>query len=105
DIQAQECICTTAACGAGMANALGSVNAALRPLASIVVQGAITPGAALTLQGSGSAAATGHTLASFAWAQGGNSISTGQTANITAPASGSITACLTVTDDAGKTDT
>jgi serine protease len=105
DIQAEECICTTAACGAGMANALGSVNAALRPIASIVVQGTISPGAALTLQGSGSTAATGRGLTSFSWVQGGITISSGPTANINAPTSGSITACLTVADDAGKTDT
>jgi serine protease len=105
DVQAEECICTTAACGAGMANALGSVNAALRPIAAITVQGTISAGAALTLQGSGSTAANGHALSSFSWVQGGNSISTGQTANITAPSSGTTTACLTVTDDAGKQDT
>ena len=105
DIQNQECICTTAACGAGMANAFGSVNAALRPIASIVVQGAVSPGAALTLQGSGSTAANGQTIASFAWTRGGASISSGPTANLTAPNSGTANACLTVTDSAGKQDT
>ncbi len=35
DIQATECICTTTTCGAGMANALGAVNEALRPIAAI----------------------------------------------------------------------
>jgi hypothetical protein len=88
-----------------MANAFGSVSAALRPIASITVQGTISAGAALTLQGSGSTAANGHTVTGFSWVQGGNSISTGPTANITAPTSGTRIACLTVTDDAGKQDT
>ena len=105
DVQSEECICTTAACGAGMANALGSVNAALRPVASIVVQGTVSPGATLTLQGGGSGAAVGHTISSFSWVQGGVSLATGSTASITAPTSGTKTACLTVTDETGKQDT
>ena len=105
DIQNTECICTTAVCGAGMANANGSVLAALRPIASIVVQGTVTPGATLTLQGNGSAAANTHTIASYSWMRGGVVISTGPTASIVAPSSGTSTVCLTVTDDANKVDT
>ncbi len=105
DLQRAECICTTSVCGAGMANAFNSVNAALRPIASIVVQGTVSPGAALTLKGDGSSAANGHTIANFAWVQGGASLGTGPTADINAPTSGSKTACLTVSDDAGKQDT
>jgi serine protease len=107
DIQDLECICTTAVCGAGMANALGSVNAALRPIASVTVQGTVNAGAALTLQGGGSTAATlgAHTIASYLWTRGGATISSASTANVTAPTSGALTACLTVTDDVGKQDT
>jgi serine protease len=99
-----ECVCTTALCGAGMANALGAVNAALRPIADIVVQGPVTAGASLTLQGNGSVAADGHTISSFQWIKGGTTISSGPTANVVAPNSGNSTVCLVVTDDAGKTD-
>jgi serine protease len=105
DIQAAECICTTAACGAGMANANNSVLAALRPIANVVVQGTVSPGATLTLQGNGSTAANTHTIASYSWMKGGTVISTGPTASVMAPSSGSSTVCLTVTDDAGKVDT
>jgi serine protease len=104
DIQGLECVCTTSVCGAGMANALGAVNAALRPIADIVVQGAVTAGASLTLQGNGSVAADGHTISSFQWIKGGTTISSGPTANVVAPNSGNSTVCLVVTDDAGKTD-
>jgi serine protease len=105
DIQNTECICTTAACGAGMANANNSVLAALRPIANVIVQGAVSPGATLTLQGGGSTAANSHTIASYSWMKGGTVISTGPTASVTAPSSGTSSVCLTVTDDAGKVDT
>jgi serine protease len=105
DIQPAECSCTTSVCGAGMANANGSVQAALRPIADIVAPGSITPGANLTLQGAGSSAANGHSVTTYAWTKGGASISTSTTANVVAPTSGTTSVCLTVTDDAGKQDT
>jgi serine protease len=105
DIQNTECICTTSACGAGMANANGAVLAALRPLATIVVQGTVTPGATLTLQGGTSSAATGHAIRTYSWTKGGASLGTGPSASLTVPASRTSSACLTVTDDVGKQDT
>lgn len=105
DVQAEECICITAVCGAGMANANGAVQAALRPIANVVVQGTVSPGATLTLQGGGSTAANNHALASYSWMKGGTVISTGPTANVVAPTTGTSAVCLTVTDDAGKQDT
>lgn len=106
DVQGTECSCTTSTCGAGMANANGAVQAALRPIATITAPGSITPGSNVTLQGGGSTAADGRTIATFSWtAAGGTPISTTATANVTAHASGSTAACLTVTDDAGKQDT
>lgn len=107
DVQQSECVCNTSVCGAGMANALGAVNAALRPIASIVVQGAVSAGASLTLQGSGSSAANGHSLASspYTWIRGGATIGSSQSMTVTAPTSGTSTVCLTVKDDAGKQDT
>lgn len=105
DVQNSECICTTSVCGAGMANASGAVLAALRPVASIVVQGSVTPGATLTLQGSGSAAANGHAITQYSWTKGGTTLNTGPTASITVPSARTSSVCLTVTDDVGKQDT
>jgi serine protease len=105
DVQDTECICTTSVCGAGMANANGSVLAALRPIANIVVQGTVTPGATITLQGGGSTAANGHVITGYSWAKGGSVLSTGTTASITVPSAHTSSVCLTVTDDAGKKDT
>ncbi len=104
DIQGSECSCTTSTCGAGMANASGSVQAALRPIANVVVQGTVAAGASLTLQGGGSTAANSHTVTGYSWTRAGASISTGPTATVNAPTSGTTTVCLTVTDDAGKQD-
>jgi serine protease len=105
DVQSAECICTTSACGAGMANANGAVRAALRPLATIVVQGSVAAGASLTLQGSSSTAATGHAITQYSWTKGGTSLGTGPSVGFTVPASRTSSVCLTVTDDAGKQDT
>jgi hypothetical protein len=88
-----------------MANANGAVLAALRPIAAIVVQGTVTPGATLSLQGGTSSAATGHAITQYSWARGGTSLGTGPNASITVPSSHTSSACLTVTDDAGKRDT
>ncbi len=105
DVQGTECVCTTSVCGAGMADALGSVKAALRPIAGIVVQGTIAAGAAVTLQGGSSTAADGHSIASYAWVQGANAVGSSQDLSLTVPATGTSTTCLTVIDDAGKQDT
>ena len=110
DIQSTECNCTTTTCGAGMANAPGAVNAALRPIAAVVVPGVVMAGQNVILRGIGSAAACGHSIVSFAWTnvpssanaiQGANT----STATVVAPTSGSYTVRLTVVDDAGRQDT
>jgi serine protease len=107
DLQTTECTCTTQTCGAGMANAPGAVTAALRPIAAIALPTTVSAGQNVTLQASGSAAACGHSIASFAWTsstapiQGANA----STASVVAPTSGSFTVLLTVTDDAGRQDT
>ena len=109
-LQQTECICNTAVCGAGMANALGAVNAALRPIAAVTVPASYAAGASVTLNGSGSGAACSRTIANYEWklVSSGTVIATGATATtatLTAPATGSaIVVRLTVTDDAGKTD-
>jgi serine protease len=110
DLQTSECNCTTSTCGAGMANAPGAIKAALRPIAAIAVPATVSAGQNVSLAGTGSAAACTHTISTYAWANVGTSTNPIQgantaTATIVAPATGSITLRLTVTDDAGRQDT
>ena len=110
DLQTVECNCTTSTCGAGMANAPGALKAALRPIAAVTVPATVSAGQNVTLGGTGSAAACGHSVVSYAWTNVGNATNPIQNANtstaiVVAPATGSFTVRLTVTDDAGKTDT
>jgi hypothetical protein len=110
DLQAAECNCTTLTCGAGMANAPGALKAALRPIAAVAVPATASAGQNVMLAGTGSAAACNHTIVSYAWTNVGGSTNPIQNANtatatVVAPATGNFTVRLTVTDDAGHTDT
>jgi serine protease len=110
DIQAAECSCTTTTCGAGMANAVGALNAALRPIAAVVRPASVVAGQPVALSGAGSAGACNRTIASYSWTivSGAGSLTSTNTAATSlsgAPTSGSVTVRLTVTDDAGKQDT
>jgi len=110
DLQTSECNCTKQTCGAGMANAPRALKAALRPIAAIAVPASVSAGQNVTLSAAGSAAACGHTIASYSWTVVGSSTTPVQNANapaatVIAPTSGSITVQVTVTDDAGLTDT
>lgn len=110
DPSTQECICNTQNCGAGMANAPGAVTAALRPVAKVSVPASVTSGEAVSLDASGSAAATGHTISSYQWTSvGGQTLtvqnSTAAVATVTAPSCGYATLQLVATDDAGRMDT
>jgi|KBSMisStaDraftv2_1062788.scaffolds.fasta_scaffold44040_2 serine protease len=110
DLQTSECNCTKQTCGAGMANAPGALKAALRPIAAIAVPAAVSAGQNVTLSAAGSAAACSHTIASYSWTAVGSPTTPVLNANtpaaiVVAPASGSITVQVTVTDDAGLTDT
>jgi serine protease len=108
DMQALECICTLdgKTCGAGMANALGAVKAALRPIAAV----AVSEGQTVTMNAQNSAAATGHSISTYQWASVGKqdialANATSATATATAPACGLGTVRLTVTDEVGRVDT
>ena len=111
DIQLAQCLCTTTTCGAGMANALNSVNAADRPIAAIALPANVSAGQNVALNAAASAAACNRTIASYAWAVvqptmnppaivGANT----STATIVAPTSGAIVLSVTVTDDQGRSD-
>jgi serine protease len=111
DLQAFECVCTTQTCGAGMANANGAVQAALRPVAAVAVPAIVAPGLNLELRGSGSGAACNHSVVSYSWAiVNGGATPPGivgastDTATVVAPSSGSFTIRLAITDDAGRQD-
>jgi serine protease len=110
DLQPSECACTTDTCGAGIANAKGAVDAALRPIAAI--SAGTVAGNTVTLQANGSAAACRRTLSAFAWsvvtASGTPPVIGGastDTAVVNLTANGTATLRLTVTDDSGRTDT
>ena len=111
DFQLAQCLCTTATCGAGMANAANSLEAAGRPIAAISLPANVAAGQNVALNASGSAAACERTLSSFAWTVvapltnppvivGADT----STATVIAPNSGSITLRVTVTDNESRTD-
>jgi serine protease len=107
-----ECNCTTSTCGAGMANAQGAVNAALRPIAAIAIPNTFGPGTPVTLQGTGSAGSCNRTISAYQWTVVDPATnpppitdSNTSTASVNAPVAGTIRVRLTVTDDQGRTDT
>jgi serine protease len=111
DFQLEQCLCTTATCGAGMADAANSVAAADRPIAAVFLPAAVAAGQNVSLNASGSAAASGRTLSSYAWTvvsptTNPPAISGANTANasLAAPAVDTVTLRLTVTDDQNRSD-
>jgi serine protease len=110
DVQGAECNCTTATCGAGMANAPGALRAARRPIAAIAAPSAVSAGQDVVLSAAGSAAACGRALSTYSWSIVGEpgfgiAGSDPAVAVVVAPATGSFTVRVTVTDDAGDADT
>ncbi|HEX4387623.1 MAG TPA: S8 family serine peptidase [Steroidobacteraceae bacterium] len=112
DIQGSECVCTGdgQTCGAGMANAAGALAAALRPIAAITLPASAASGQTVQLQGTGSAAIPGHSLTAFSWSNSAGAAlalqnANGATASLVMPACGISGVRLTVTDDAGRSDT
>jgi serine protease len=101
-----ECSCAgSGQCGAGMANALGAVSAAIKPIAAVSFPPAFSASSSVTFDASGSAAACNRTLTSYAWtADRSVTISSGTTsAQVTASGTGTLT--LVVSDSQGDTDT
>jgi serine protease len=101
-----ECACTTGTCGAGMINAFSAVKAALNPISAVKIPAGFIGGAA-TFDASGSAAACGATIVSYAWSKTGavtiNSGAASAQVNVTATGAGTLH--LVVTDSAGNIDT
>lgn len=111
DVQLAQCLCTTSTCGTGMADAFLSVQAAARPIAAIGATANVSPGQAVSLDATGSAAACGRTLTTYSWevtepADNPPTILNANSANasIIAPATGSVVVRLTVIDDQGRQD-
>lgn len=111
DTQLSQCLCTQTTCGAGMANAAGAVTAADRPIAAVTLPVFVSAGQNVLLDASGSAASCNRTVVSFAWtvvlpASNPPAIVGASTSSATliAPASGSITVRVTVTDSLNHTD-
>ena len=104
-----ECACPndSSQCGAGMVNALQAINAALRPIAAVIVPAGTATGGSALLDATGSAAACGRTIAAYAWAaSGGVTIVSGaSTAKVTVTPTGSAgKLTLTLTDSANAVD-
>lgn len=104
-----QCNCTTTTCGAGMADAAGAVTEALRPMARISLPAGATAGQNVTLDGNGSEAARGRTIAGYAWTlvSGTGSFvgsSTESSATVAVPPGGRVRVRLEVTDDVGRSD-
>ncbi|MCC7462736.1 MAG: S8 family serine peptidase [Gammaproteobacteria bacterium] len=104
----QACGCSTATCGAGMLNAAAAVDAALRPIAVIEASDdSASVGQTIRLDGRDSGAATGHAIVGWSWTSSPSVDIANRTqpeANFLFPALRPVTVTLTVTDDAGRTD-
>ena len=112
DLQQEECICTTATCGAGMLNTQGAVLAAQRPFAIVDAPASIDTDTAISIDASDSFASNGRTITSFQWTAVGVTGATPTFGDATqalttvqvADAS-TFTLRVTVTDDQGSQDT
>jgi serine protease len=115
DIQDSECNCSNdplesnRTCGAGMADALGAVTSALRPIAAIAVPAVVAPGQPVALSAAGSAGSCNRTITSYSWTvqSGGGALTSPNTAatSINAPTPGNVVVVrITVTDNLGATD-
>jgi serine protease len=103
--QNTNCLCTTATCGAGMLNAAQAVQTAIAPFVSITASAtSASLGQRIRLDGSGSTAASGHTIASYQWTANPDASlenANQPVATLVFPAFRSITVTLTITDEDG----
>lgn len=98
-------------CGAGLLDAglaLGSTGNDAAPAAAAGVDQIVAPGANVALNGGGSKAFNGKTISAYQWSQtAGPSVTLSNanaaSASFTAPATGTLTFRLQVTDNMGKT--
>jgi serine protease len=111
DFQLEQCLCTTDTCGAGMANAARSLDAADRPIAAVLLPASVSAGQNVSLNASGSAAACNRTVSSYAWTVVSPGVNppaivgaTTASASVVAPSSGSIVLRVSVTDNLGHLD-
>ena len=109
DPQLSECNCTTSTCGAGLVHAPGAMEAALHPVAIVSGPSAAGPGETVVLTGSGSLGADGRTISGYEWSlvsgEAALSAVTGSQTTFVSPAAGTaVVVRLTVTDDAGRSD-
>jgi serine protease len=112
DLQQEECICTTATCGAGMLNTQAAVLAARRPFAIVDAPATIDTATAISIDARDSFASNGRTITSFQWTALGvtgatptfgdaaQALTTMQVADAS-----TFTLRVTVTDDQGSQDT
>ena len=66
-VQGDECICTTATCGAGMLNTFAAVTAALKPFGIVQSTATIDPNVSVSISGSTSFGTQGRTISSYQW--------------------------------------
>jgi serine protease len=107
--EAVECVCTQATCGAGMLNAAAAIATTENMYVQINASStSASPGQRIRLDGSGSNAAAGHSIVSWQWttspATSDQLLNADQpVATLVFPAFSTLTAMLTVTDNAGHT--
>ena len=105
----EECVCTTATCGAGMVNALAAVLAAAGVFVQITPSSTTgSPGQRIKLDGSGSTAAAGSSIVSYQWTTDpptSDQLLNANTAvaTLVVPSFRSIGVTLTITDNQGTT--
>jgi serine protease len=102
-----QCNCTTATCGAGMLNAASALAAVALPNSAIVTRDALTAGASIRLDGSGSQTLTGHAIVTWEWSvvsapEGALVEGTGSLVNLIAPYGGTYQIRLRIVDDADE---
>ena len=93
-VQGEECICTTATCGAGMLNTAAAVNALSSPFGVIQAPGTIDMNTNITINGLGSFDTDGGQVATYQWSVLNV---TGATPTIAATNSGNTTLQVTGT--------